>query len=104
MVAQRDSSGRELIRSSLLPGSEMSWSQFYVSATGEYDSACYNGSVTFNIGAAFEEDFLPLDWKPEQYDWDKYPQMLNYMEALYTGNHDLTTFRDAGGKFLMTQG
>ena len=102
----RDSSGKELITSSLLPGGEMAWPlfDFYVSS-GNYDSACYNGTISFNIAAAFEDDFLPLDWKPEQYDWDVYPPKLRYMEALYTGtNTDLKSFYENGGKLIMTQG
>lgn len=101
-----DSSGRELITSSLLPGSEMSWGlyDFYVS-DNNYDSACYNGSISFNIAAAFENDFLPLDWLPEQYDWDNYPPLLRYMESIYTGtNTDLKAFRENGGKMIITQG
>lgn len=103
----KDSSGRELITSSLLPGSEMSWSlyDFYISK-GNYDSACYNGSISFNIAAALKMiDFLPLDWKPEQYDWDTYPGKLRYMETIYSGtNTDLKAFHENGGKGIITQG
>jgi feruloyl esterase len=103
-----DSNGTELIHSSNLPGNELSWGlyEFYVTNDGvDHDNACYNGSISFNIGAAFENDFLPLDWKPEEYDWDNYPPKLRYMEQLYTGtNADLKAFKEAGGKFLMTQG
>jgi hypothetical protein len=49
--------GRELITSSLLPGSEMSWNLYdFYTSKGNYDTACYNGSISFNIAAAFEDD------------------------------------------------
>lgn len=101
----RDSNGYKVITSSVLPGSELSWDifEFYVTK-GDYDSACYNGSQSFNVAAAFEED-LPLDWKPEEYDYDEMPPKLRFMEQLYSGmNTDLRPFFQNGGKMIMTQG
>lgn len=102
----KNSNGTELIHSAMLPGSEYSWTlfEFYIAA-GNWDNDCYNGSISFNIAMAFEDDPLPLDWKPEDYDWDTYPAKLRYMESMFSGtNTNMESFRENGGKMMITQG
>lgn len=75
-------------------------------ADGCSPSAYWNGTIdrTFHVG--YEDDHrFPEDWVPTDFDWEKNPRNLGYMEAIFTGgNADATMFRNRGGKVIFSQG
>ena len=98
-----DSRGKTLYPASALPGSELNWINNYVGNDGN-PSIYYKfvGDLFRYMG--FNPDPGPA-WQPTDMDWDRDPQRLDMMEALYDAtNPDLRRFKARGGKLIVYQG
>jgi hypothetical protein len=93
-----DSIGTPIYTGGMQPGSELAWSNGYLGAERYSNSADRFRNFTFGTSP-------PLDWKPEDFDWDHDYQRLGLTEALYSAsNPDLRKLQKAHGKILMFQG
>jgi hypothetical protein len=90
-----DSSGRKLYRSHSVLGSEDGYFTF---------TSPERFSSDFMKYMAFEQDPGP-NWDAKTFDWDRDPQRMRTMDAIYeASNPDLRAFRDHGGKLIIIQG
>lgn len=90
-----DSKGRKLYLSHSMLGSEDGYFTF---------TAPERFSSDFMKYMAFAQDPGP-NWDATTFDWDKDPQRMRLMSAIYeASNPDLRAFRDRGGKLLIMQG
>ncbi len=99
----RNSKGEQIYVGRAMPGSELNWRLNYVGAEGK--PATY---LSFMTDMYRYMNFMPdagPSWKLQDFDWDKDPQRLGLMEALYSGyNPDLRKFKARGGKLIMYHG
>jgi len=90
-----DSHGRKLYRSHSMLGSEDGWFTF---------TSPEGFSSDFMKYMAFDQDPGP-NWDAKTFDWDKDPQRMRLMDAVYAANDpDIRAFRDHGGKLMIIQG
>ena len=101
-----DSKGRKLYAGGLPLGSEHDWATQLVAAKGQQPGYLFdNGFIAELMRNLAFDDPLPVDWPLVQLDFDKDPQRLATMEALYNAqNPDLTKFKARGGKLIMWHG
>jgi feruloyl esterase len=99
----RDGRGRALYTGGAMPGSELNWIDTYTAARGTTPSYYHFIGDLFRY-LAFAED-PGSTWQPEQFDFDRDPQRLGFMEQLFTAsNPDLRRFKQRGGKLIIYQG
>nr|WP_246350514.1 tannase/feruloyl esterase family alpha/beta hydrolase [Sphingobium boeckii] len=90
-----DSKGRKIYLSHSVLGSEDGYFSF---------TSPERFSSDFMKYMAFGQDPGP-DWDASTFDWDKDPQRMRLMSAIYeASNPDLRAYRDRGGKLLIMQG
>ena len=101
-----DSKGRKLYAGGLPLGSENQWAPQLVADKGQQPGYLFdNGFIAELMRNLAFDDPLPLDFPLVQLDFDKDPQRLATMEALYNAqNPDLTKFKARGGKLILWHG
>jgi pimeloyl-ACP methyl ester carboxylesterase len=99
-----NSAGRSLYTGGLQPGSELNWGKAYLGNGGKAAFYAHMMRQFWRYLAFMSQP--PPSWDAIQdFDWDRDPQRVGGMEALYTGeNPDLRHFKRDGGKLLLIQG
>jgi feruloyl esterase len=96
-----NSLGKELYPGGIPYGSEQYWN-FWVPGAGLGIIRAFNQN--FLKFMAFEND-PPADWDPLSFNFDKHPQLLDFMGNIYNATSpDLKKFKKLGGKLIMYQG
>ena len=103
----RDSRGRKLLRGGGMPrGSEYAWVPIFIGDKGQPSPLLAPGDFgdQFLGYLGFYDDPGP-GYSSLSFDWDRDPQRLALMEALFSArNPDLRDYRDRGGKILLYWG
>jgi hypothetical protein len=99
-----DSTGQGLFGRGALPGSESSWSKYYLDDS--QGRRPYLFALTSNgIRDLFSWPELEPGWSIEAFRFDQDYKRMDVMQALYdSSNPDLTRFEQAGGKLMIYMG
>jgi hypothetical protein len=93
-----NSKGERIVPPLALRGSELSWENFFVGSS-DHPNPGFNYLRDWSYYSIFAIN-LGLEWKPENFDFDRDYERLGAMEALEPNNPDLRRFKGNGSKLL----